>query len=53
MRLLERANRIYDELSAEHRTFFDKSIEQLTSRVVEGRKFNWIRQAEQNLSNYV
>ena len=53
MRLLERANRIYDELSAEHQTFFDKSIEQLTSRVVEGRKFNWIRQAEKNLSNYV
>ena len=27
MRLLARANQIYDELSEEHRTFFDKSIE--------------------------
>ncbi len=39
MRLLERSNRIYDELSKEYRTYFDKSIEQLTSQVGEGRKF--------------
>ena len=52
MRLLARANQIYDELSEEHRTFFDKSIEQLTFRVSEGRKYTWIRQAERYLSNY-
>ena len=52
MRLLERSNQIYDELSKEHRTYFDKSIEQLTSQVGEGQKFTWIRQAEQHISNY-
>lgn len=48
-----RANQIDDELSEEHQTFFNKSIEELTFRVGEGRKFTWIRQAEQYLFNYV
>ena len=52
MTLLTRANEIDHQLTDEHGTYFNTSVRELTNRVGERRKFNWIRQAEKHLSNY-
>ena len=52
MTIRTRANELDHQLTDEHRAYFNKTIRDLTYRVSETRKFNWIRQAEQHLSIY-
>ena len=51
--LLAKANAINNDMTNEHQRYFNKSIENLTLRVNEERKFKWIRQAEEHLHNYI
>ena len=51
--LLAKANEINNDMTNEHQRYFNKSIEDLTFRVNEERKFKWIRQAEEHLLNYI